>query len=603
MKGFFGIINLDNEPVLNSKELFLSNYPAVRNFLKLDSDRIFIIGMHPDFPIRRLEKFPDLTFAGWCRLDNLDLLQSELGLSNTSEESEVILHAFHTWGEDCVRHFIGDFSFVIWNQKNESLFLTKDQLGIRPLFYLTYKNLFFFATNITLIKKAVPEKLPLNEIFIAKELKYYPQEIEMTFFKDIHRLRPAHYLHFFHGNPIEENRYWDLEKIDLSFCKKDEDYLTLLRETLTESVKCRARGKKTIGSQLSGGMDSSAITVLLSRLIDKKELHTYSFVLDDFTKGFSDTGIDEKDTQEEIIKYAGLIRENHHQVRRFHYKDVFEELQKRNEVMGGLGADDAYWQDTLFKMAAEDQKAEVVFSGFPGDEGISEYGSQFFNEYIFEKNIPRLIQYVFEFRRGGLSRIRNYFRAKKAGMTVLDYPQIQEKRNLLKPDSELNHLITDTSFKFNPTYKGWLKHRICMADTSLRLESEASYANQYDLETVYPLADIRLLEIVYSLPVHLFKPKPYNRAVFRNVCKGILPDKVRLQKKYNGAYTLAFYDYLEKIKFEELKNYQAKNHTGMLINEDDFLKKTSESEKQERLIFRKEVDYIIDLNWPVGNEN
>ncbi len=605
MKGFFGIINLGNGYISNSKELFLGDYPEIAGFKKLDSDKIFLTGMHPDFPPLTLDEFPDLTFAGWCRLDNLDLLQTELGLGQSSEEPELILHAFKKWGAECVTYFIGDFSFVIWDHANESLFLSKDHLGVRPLFYLTNKDLFFFSTNITLIKKALSEILPLNEIFIAKELKNFSQEVEMTFFKDIHRLKPAHYLNFSSGKPIKETQYWDLKKIDLSFCKKDEDYFNLLRETLTAAISCRLRGKNTIGCQLSGGMDSSAIAVLLSRLINKEDLHTYSFVLDDFTKGFSETGIDEKDTQEEIIRYADLIKENHHQVKRFHFKDAFEEFQKRNEVMGGLGPDDAIWQDSLFKMAAEDQGIEVIFSGFPGDEGISDYGTRYFYEYIYERDIFGLFQYLVDFRRGGIIRIQEYFKAKKIGSTILDYSTILEKRNLLSPSADFNQTLLDETFKFKTSYKELLKFNICSPDTTLRLESEVSYANQYNMETVYPLADIRLLEIVYSLPIHLFKPKPYNRAVFRNVCKGILPDKVRLQKKNNGAYTLAFYDYLEKRKQEELKDYEVLNHTGLLISEEEFLKKADESKMSriQRLNFRKEVDYIIGLNWPLGNED
>jgi hypothetical protein len=116
---------------------------------------------------------------------------------------------------------------------------------------------------------------------------------------------------------------------------------------------------------------------------------------------------------------------------------------------------------------------------------------------------------------------------------------------------------------------------------------------------VFPLADVRLLEIIYSLPSHVFKPKPKARALFRNVCKGILPDNVRLQKKDNGAYALAFFENWTLTKYDELNDYQVKNHLGMLATEEDFLKNGVDDElgKKDRLNIRKEIDLLIELNY------
>lgn len=174
MKGFFGILNLNNGPIQDSKKYFLSNYPKLKQHPSIDTFEFFLTSLHSDFPIVSLDQFPEFVYAGWCRLDNLEELRSQLNLTDSTDEAQVILHAFQAWGHDCVKHFIGDFSFVIWNTKEKSLYLAKDHLGVRPLFYVKYKNLLFFATNITLIKKAVADKLPLNEIWIVNELKNYP---------------------------------------------------------------------------------------------------------------------------------------------------------------------------------------------------------------------------------------------------------------------------------------------------------------------------------------------------------------------------------------------------------------------------------------------
>ena len=597
MKGFFGIFNLNNGSIqsatnnyLNTKSLNKKNNHFIDENILLESNT---------FTETIENQFKNLQFAGWCRLDNIPELQTQLELSTNPDEKEVILASYKKWGKDCVKYLIGDFSFAIWNAEKKELFLAKDQMGIRPLFYVEEEGLLYFGTSIPVIKSALLKKPELNLEYIAKELRNFPQEVEDTFFAAIKRLKPAHYIAVSGTKKIEEIRYWELRTIDLSHCKNNDDYYNLLRNTLTKAIQDRIRGKKNIGCQLSGGMDSSAIAVILSRIIDKKQLHTYSFVLDETTKKHSDNGTDEQETQEEIINYTNLKRENHHHITSFYYKDVFEEFAKKNEIMGGIANSDCIWQDSMYKIAAELNQVKVIFSGFPGDEGISQSGNNYYYDYLNDFNLKGLFQFLIDFKYNALRKTLHYYKAKKAKTPALNYSKTQEKRNLLNPSSEFYNELKDTSFAFNPSFKSWQKQQICRAHTSLRTESESSYANQYDIETAYPLADIRLLEIMYSLPADLFKPKPYSRALFRNLAVGILPDKVRLQPKRSGAKTLAFADYWIHTKAEELKNYKLKNHTNLMISEEEYLQKEAENEfmKMKRLNTLKEMDYLIDLNF------
>ena len=596
MKGFFGILNLNNGNFQTATTKYVETKLINSENISFLTDRILLENFAT--PISKNDKFPDFQFAGWCRLDNIDELQSLLPLSKNPEEKEIILTAYQQWGSDCVKHLIGDFSFVIWDETKKSLFLVKDQMGIRPLFYIEQDGLLYFGTTIPVLKSALLKKPELNEEYIAKELLNYPQKVEDTFFTAIKRLKPAHYISIACGKTVEENKYWELSTVDLSHCKQKEDYYILLRSTLETAIKSRIRGKKNVGCQLSGGMDSSAIAVLLSRLMDKKNLYTYSFVLDETTKSYSDNGIDEQGTQEEIISYANLIRENHQHITSFYYKDVFEEFTKKNEIMGGYANSDCIWQDSLYKVAAAKNQVEVIFSGFPGDEGVSQNGNNYFYDYLNDFDIRGLFQFLIDFKHNALRKTLHYYRAKKAKTTALNYSEIQKKRSLLNSNSKFYNELKDSSFAFNPSFKSWQKQQICRAHTTLRTESEGTYATLYNIETVYPLADIRLLEIMYSLPADLFKPKPYSRALFRNLSIGILPDKVRLQPKRSGAKTLAFADYWIYTKSEELKNYKLKNHTGLMLSEEEYQLKEAENEfmKIKRLNTMKEIDYLIDLN-------
>jgi len=94
MSGFFEIVNLGNGLVSETKDLFHSNYPAAKDFLKMNSSQLFLTGIHQDFPIVSLKETPELTYASWCRLDNLAELQQALGLKQSAQEPEVILQGF-----------------------------------------------------------------------------------------------------------------------------------------------------------------------------------------------------------------------------------------------------------------------------------------------------------------------------------------------------------------------------------------------------------------------------------------------------------------------------------------------------------------------------
>ncbi|TDQ19398.1 asparagine synthase (glutamine-hydrolysing) [Algoriphagus boseongensis] len=604
MKGFFGILGLGNTPIGKTQEVFLSNCPEIGDYPKIDSERIFLTSINDQYPVDSVPEFIELTYAGWSRLDNLPELRESLGLDETAEDQEVILYSFKKWGSNCVKYFYGDFSFAIWNQKNETLFLAKDQLGARPLFYLQKDDLLIFGTSIPLIKKSQKTKLLLNEVFIAKELKFYPQDVEATFFRDIVRLKPAHYIDIKPNQILVEKRYWELLPIELDQKKTNEEYYDLVRNQMIKAIQVRLRNMTKVGCQLSGGMDSSAIAVLLSRLIPKENLHTYSFVLDDETKKYSEAGIDEKETQEEIINYADLNRSNHHQIHRFHYRDAFEEINSINEIFGGSSYDYGNWQETIFRDFSKKYLGEVMFSGFPGDEGISSPAGSYFYDYLAKREYLEIFKFILEFRRWGIKNIFKYYRDKKSGTFFPEYAAIQKTRDLLNPSYKVNFDLKDTSFLFSKSFKYYMKSSITGADTCMRMEAESIFANHYGIDMVFPLADVRLLELIYSLPSHVFKPKPKGRALFRNVCKGILPERVRLQKKQNGAFTLAFYEYHTIKKFDDLKTYSIKNRLVMFTSEKNFLHNGMEDELdiKDRINALKQMDILIELNSPTKDE-
>lgn len=203
-----------------------------------------------------------------------------------------------------------------------------------------------------------------------------------------------------------------------------------------------------------------------------------------------------------------------------------------------------------------------------------------------------IYKFLKEYKLRGIKRILEYFFPTVFLKSARNLKKSESAKNLLRDDLSKNYLF-NTKIQHKSTFKQYLRWQMTRTHTTLRTESEGLYALQYGVETVYPLADIRLLQFVYSLPSEMFKPKPYTRVIFRNLTKNMLPDSVRLQPKFSGAMTLAFAEYWMKTQAKDLEPIALKDRFEMYkdpkIETDDF----------ESLILQlklKLIDYFIEKN-------
>ena len=572
---------------LNQKEIFIGNdeHFHANAWSHTTCEPLLITGF-------QRKKF---TFIGSARLDNFDELREDVDGQQDMQPSELILELFEKYQEKCFERLMGDFGFLIWDRENQQVWCVKDQIGICPLFYFQDSDLTIFSSSISAIRAYVGlENLSINQKYVAKELKNYPVQVEETFFNEIHRLKPAHYIEMvLNDSIILESRYWSFKPIDTSAFSTENQVFNELRRLFQQAIKTRLRGVKFAATQLSGGLDSSAITVLASRMMPKEDLHTFSFVLNEKTRAYSEQGIDEQVTQNSILDYAELHRENHHLSDEFYYQDTFACYDKSNEIMGGFANSDAIWQDSMYKQAAE-IGVELIFSGFPGDEGISTPGGSYYFEYFHQKKWSWMINEAFRHPYGFAKKCYHYFSALYFNTTFKSYAKIQKDRNLLHPASEFHAQLNDSSFSTTNSFRQDLINDVYRAHSCLRSESEGLYASQYGIKTAYPMADLRFVQFALSLPVEFFNPKKYTRALFRKICEGILPDDVRLQRKYNGAMTLAFAEYWKKEQIKDFKDWQIKNSlklfdTEKIIDETQF-------DQLVRKIFLNKMDYLIEKN-------
>ena len=599
MNHFFALLSVESIPSVS--------FDSVQGYFeKLSQKEIFSIeeeyfsGIVFDHtsknaPTKAFFQRKDLTLIGSVRLDIFEELSNQFPDEHFQSHEQLVLALFEKSQEKAFDILIGDFSFIIWDSKNQQIFCIKDQIGVRPLFYFQSKEGIILSSTIAAIRAYLGlDHLNINEKYLAKELKNYPVEVGETFFNEIHRLKPAHYFSASAKDlSFTEKRYWHFTEMDTRSFKTPQAVYDELRRLFYQAVESRLKGVSIAATQLSGGMDSSAITVIASRLMPKENLHTFSFVLNEKTRAFSERGVDEQATQNSILEYAQLHQENHHLSDGFYYKDTFECYDKSDQIMGGVANSDAVWQDSMFKQAAE-QGVELMFSGFPGDEGISNPGGRYFFEYFHQMDFAWMFKqlttqpYVFA------KQVYRYLSARFSKVTLKGYDEIQKNRNLLSPDSPFYTELKDSSFSFNSSFRQELIDKTFRAHSCLRTESEGLYASQYGIVSAYPMADLRFVQFALSLPMEYFNPKEFSRPLFRKICEGILPDDVRLQKKRNGAMTLAFAEFWKKEQLKDCANWSIRNSLGLFDMNKVF--PADAFDLINRKVERYKIDYMVEKN-------
>jgi len=272
-------------------------------------------------------------------------------------DTEVILHLYEEKGVECLKDLRGPFAFAIWDQRKERLFIARDRIGKKPLYY-TYKNqTLIFASEIKALLQDPEVSVEVNRLAITDYLSYGYTPTPETMFKGIKKLPPAHFMIYEKGN-IRLEKYWELDfskKVKLS----EKDYCNRIVDLLEESTKIRLISDVPLGAFLSGGIDSSAVVYMMSRL-SSKPVKTFSI------------GFDEESYSE--LKYAKIIAERfkteHHEY--IVKPDAIELLPKLvwhyNEPYADSSALPSYY---VAKMTR--QEVTVALNGDGGDEDFGGY--------------------------------------------------------------------------------------------------------------------------------------------------------------------------------------------------------------------------------------
>lgn len=222
-------------------------------------------------------------------------------LSDT--DTEIIVHGYEEWGEDCVKRFGGIFAFALWDSKNKKLFMARDRIGVKPLYYTQADGKFLFASEIKAILEAPFVERKVNIRAFYDYLTYINTPSPQTLFEGIYKLEPGHTLVWEKGN-LRKKKYWDILDFKLDYSITEKEAVSKTGELLRDSIRQRMISDVPQGVFLSGGLDSSTITSLMSERSDQP-VNTFSIA----------TGTEEKYNE---LRYAKLIADrfntNHHEI-------------------------------------------------------------------------------------------------------------------------------------------------------------------------------------------------------------------------------------------------------------------------------------------------
>ena len=340
----------------------MNNKLSIINYF--DNNQVFVNETHTK----------EIVFNGY--LLNQNYIKKAFGIDGVSD-SEIVLKLYEKYNKDCLNKIKGAFVFVIHDLIDDSLFLTRDKVGSKPLYYTKTKDAFIFAPDLKKILSGDIVEKVINKTALSQYLMLSYIPAPLSILEDVYKLPAAHYLEVSENGEIKLNEYWDVIYNDKDQIKDYSECKHLLRETLFESVKNHMDYDANAGVLLSGGIDSNIITGIMSRLSDKP-VNTFSI-------GCSD--VKEYDESDRATLSAKFHNSNH-KLFFMEYKNMFDNIEKVINYIDEPYADSSYLPTyTISQIAGE--HVQTVLTGDAGDELFAGYNKYLIGHYSeIYKRIP-----------------------------------------------------------------------------------------------------------------------------------------------------------------------------------------------------------------------
>jgi asparagine synthase (glutamine-hydrolysing) len=459
-------------------------------------------------------------------------------------DTEAILHLYEEHGKRVVDHLRGMFAFAIWDKEKRELFIARDRLGVKPLYYVhSDDGSLYFASEIKSLIEAKAVKPEINFTALPEYLANRATTGEETLFHGIRKLLPGHTL-VWHDGAIEIEEYWDVHfrNNEIEATRQDKDIVEEWRELFRESVRLRLMADVPLGMFLSGGIDSSAIAAMMSEMV-REPIKTFS------------VGFSEKEANE--LEFARLVatkfKTDHHEIV-ISPQEFFEVLPRlvwhEDEP---LAFDSSVPLFFVSKLAQ--QHVKVVLTGEGSDEllgGYARYRKTLLN-LSFGKNYEAVAPTALRgLVQGQIKNLPGKLQ-KKLSRTFLNLPRdlesiyfdnfavfprsvqtdlltsaTKEKAGQLNPYSTLHDYLmkTDAQSSLDKLLYADMKtylHELLMKQDQMSMAAS--------IESRVPFLDHKLVEYSARLPEKFKIRGKTTKWILREAMRGILPEEILTRKK------------------------------------------------------------------------
>jgi asparagine synthase (glutamine-hydrolysing) len=540
MCGICGIINLNKQPVDESKLHLMMRTMKHRgpddegvfakDYIGLGFVRLSILDLSSAGHQPMVSKDGRYVIVLNGEIFNYIELREELKdfyLFTSNSDTEVLLASYMKWREHCLDRLNGMFAFAILDTTTNEFFAARDRFGIKPFYYYQDQNQFIFASDIPPILKIVEHKRePENSVIFDYLVFNRTNHSGKTFFRSIQKLQHGHTLKVKSGL-VNISRWYNLpDQISQykSFRFNEKDFL----EEFKNSINLQLRSDVPVGTCLSGGLDSSAITSLVLNNKQDVDLHSFSAVYQKGQKG------DESE-------YIAEFKEKNLKI---HYTFPSDNtlLEDLNNFIMSLSepvpTTSIYAEYKVMELAKN--HCTVLLNGQGADELLAGYHyfyGYYFRDLVNSNSWGKFLNELFQYIRTQ----RSVYGLKTLVFSINPRSLRHFKKHDFLDQAFYNNFYNKSNSLLDDFYKSKSLKEFLINHFEYKFEHNLLWADktgmQFSLETRFPFLDHNLVEKTLSIPTENYIKNGYTKVIMRNALKGILPEKIRMRKDKVGFST------------------------------------------------------------------
>lgn len=553
MCGISGIINQSQERVTkkeieNINSLIAHRGPDDEGFYFKDNfafghRRLSILDLSRDGhqPMHYLDRYT-ITYNGEV-YNYLELKEELLSFGykfDSQTDTEVILASYDKWGKECVTRFNGMWAFAIYDKQKEIIFCSRDRFGIKPFYYTQIEDKFIFGSEIKQLLEFHEQRFVNQKILMDYLIISYEEHTNHTFFEGIEKLPQSHNLIYdLKSHHFNIERYYDIKKNNTSL--DENESIKLYKKSLYDSISLRLRSDVKVGTCLSGGLDSSAISAIASKQYMNKSQKRFMAIHAKSTQKSND----ESKFAKEVATHCNLDLKIIEPSSDDFIKHLNEVIYTQEEPFGGASI---FMQYFVMKKAKE-EKCKVMLDGQGGDETLLGY-EKYYPAYLLNLTFIDMI-------RGFINSSKNSKLNKKQLLSYFIYftkakirvRRLRTKHNYIKDDffnkisvdvirENSKHYLNIFDLQYQEIYATKMPHL-------LKYEDKNSMRNS--IETRLPFIDYHVLETALSLQSKIKIKEGWTKYILRRVVDDILPKSIVWRKNKFGfeAPTQSWLDSIE----------------------------------------------------------